>query len=173
MDANARRREIWRIIEQEAQLVSASLLAKRLGVSRQVIVGDIALLRAQGYAITATARGYTVMGTANARRYVGKLACLHSAAQTREELYTMVDMGAEVLDVMVEHDLYGEISGQLGLSCRRDVDNFIQRVSQGESRLLSELTGGAHVHTLSCPDEAVFHHIKEALQKQGLLYPEQ
>lgn len=170
MDAEKRRETIKAQLQQQEEPVSASRLAQRLGVSRQIIVGDIALLRAQGYDIVATARGYMRAKAAVSGHYVAKIACQHSLADTGKELYTIVDLGGQVLDVVVEHYLYGEITGQLNLSGRSDVDTFLQKIANNEARLLSELTGGVHLHTIACRDAAAFKAITAALTEQSLLY---
>lgn len=172
MYAQQRRNQIWEIIRTESKAVTASALAARFDVSRQIIVGDVALLRASGCDIISTREGYICPQTANAGRYIGKLACRHNHPDTRTELYTIVDLGGQVLDVVVEHDLYGELTGQLGICCRKDVDLFMERATTSGAMLLSQLTGGVHLHTVSCADRAAFEGIKTALENLGLLYPE-
>lgn len=172
MDAGQRREEVKRLIQQAGQPVSASRLARRLSVSRQVIVGDVALLRAMGSDIIATARGYIIPDTGRTGRYIGKLVCNHSAADTKDELYTIVDLGGKVMDVIVEHHLYGELSGQLNLSSHKDVDAFLIQAQQSGVHLLSELTGGVHLHTVSCRDAGTFADIKAVLDGRGFLYSE-
>ena len=148
--------------------VSASALARKLHVSRQIIVGDIALIRASGTQIIATPRGYVwERSNAGSER---KIAVLHAPQQMREELYTIVDQGAEVVDIIVEHPTYGQLVGQLQLSSRYDVDQFIDRMQGNEP--LSQLTHGVHLHTIRCRDAAVFERVENALRKKGLLYEE-
>ena len=148
--------------------VSASALARKLHVSRQIIVGDIALIRASGTQIIATPRGYVwERSNAGSER---KIAVLHAPQQMREELYTIVDQGAEVVDVIAEHPTYGQLVGQLQLSSRYDVDQFIDRMQGNEP--LSQLTHGVHLHTIRCRDAAVFERVENALRKKGLLYEE-
>ena len=148
--------------------VSASALARKLHVSRQIIVGDIALIRASGTQIIATPRGYVwERSNAGSER---KIAVMHAPQQMREELYTIVDQGAEVVDVIVEHPTYGQLVGQLQLSSRYDVDQFIDRMQGNEP--LSQLTHGVHLHTIRCRDAAVFERVENALRKKGLLYEE-
>ena len=148
--------------------VSASALARKLHVSRQIIVGDIALIRACGTQIIATPRGYVwERSNAGSER---KIAVMHAPQQMREELYTIVDQGAEVVDVIVEHPTYGQLVGQLQLSSRYDVDQFIDRMQGNEP--LSQLTHGVHLHTIRCRDAAVFERVENALRKKGLLYEE-
>jgi len=169
MDATMRREKIFAIINQYNAPVSASALAKQLGVSRQVIVGDIAILRAQGHEIIATARGYMVPEFRNPNQYVGKMACRHNAENTKEELYVIVDLGATVVNVIVEHEVYGEITGQLNIKTREDVDIFVDQVKSSEAKLLSVLTLGVHLHTIACRNKAHFDQVYHALDSAGFL----
>ena len=168
-DGSVRRAEIAALLEKADSPLSAAHLASQLGVSRQVIVGDIALLRASGAAITATPRGYiTERGRGGLRRTV---ACIHNRPEGMEkELNIMVDNGCTVLDVIVEHPVYGQLTGQLHLSSRYDVGQFLQKVSRSGARPLSALTGGVHLHTILCPDEAAWHRVRAALDQAGFLY---
>ena len=170
MNNAAQRREciLTRLNEAKAP-VSASALAAELGVSRQIVVGDVALLRAGGAQIDATPRGYQLHPVE--KGYTGILACVHRTEdEMRQELYTVVDQGGVVVDVTVENSLYGEIRGNLNLASRYDVDNFIQQANDNPECLLSRMTGGVHLHTLRCPDEETFARIRTALDAQGLLY---
>ncbi len=170
MDAMQRRQQVRQVIGEAEQPVSASALAKRLGVSRQVIVGDVALLRAEGCDIISTARGYLCPKAENTNCYLAKLACFHDKQQTRDELYTVVDMGGSVLDVIVEHPIYGQLTGPLQISNRHDVQQFIRRCQEADALPLSRLTDGIHLHTLSCPDEASLERVRESLRKLGILF---
>jgi len=169
MDAALRRDTILEMINKGNAPVSASAIAKKLNVSRQVIVGDIALLRAQGHEINATARGYMIPDTKEPNLYLGKIACCHSADNTKEELCIMVDLGATVVNVIIEHDLYGEITGQLNIKTHDDVDIFISRVKSSEVKLLSELKSGVHLHTIACRDKTHFEQVYHALYSAGFL----
>ena len=60
MDGNKRRQAIIDILKNSLQPVSGTYLAKTLQVSRQVIVQDIALLRAGDYDIYSTHKGYVL-----------------------------------------------------------------------------------------------------------------
>ena len=170
MDATLRRDTILETIRHSKTPVSASLLAKNLNVSRQVIVGDVALLRAQGHAIIATARGYLIPNASGANQYIGKVACRHSTENTESELYAIVDLGAVVVNVIVEHELYGEIAGSLNLKSREDVNLFIKSVKSSEVKLLSELTMGVHLHTIACRNKAHFEQVCQALDAAGYLF---
>ena len=169
MNAQQRREEIKKILFEKHAPVSASALAELLGVSRQIIVGDIALMRASGLDVLATSRGYLV---SDRQKKHFTLACTHTAAQTQEELYAIVDNGCTVLDVIVEHPIYGQITGVLQLASRYDVDAFLERLSCPGTRPLSSLTEGIHLHTISCPDEHVFTRLKQQLKQAHILLSE-
>ncbi len=168
MTADERRSQI--LSQLSAAPVSATALAKAFGVSRQIIVGDIALLRAGGCNITSTPRGYIIPSQDG---LVRRLACVHSAEHTREELYLMVHCGCTVLYVLVEHPVYGQLTAVLQQSCRLDVDQFIEKMESRDARPLSLLTEGIHLHTLSCPSEAAFAHLQQQLRQAGMLWEEQ
>lgn len=167
MNAVNRRENIIRTLRQAADPVSAASLASALGVSRQIIVGDIALLRASGEKITSTPRGYVLSegGTS-----VYTLACVHGVEDTEKELNIMVDNGCKVLTVSVEHPVYGLLTGELQLANRYDVRQFVEKLQSGEVRPLSALTGGVHLHTLSCLDNECFERTRSQLEREGLLY---
>lgn len=165
MDALHRRQEILKALQQSTQPLSASALAKTLGVSRQIIVGDVALLRAGGTDIYATPRGYVL--TRSNTNLIRTLACRHTAAEMEAELCAMVDHGCTVLDVIVEHPVYGQLTGPLQLTSRYDISQFILR--SREAQPLSLLTEGIHLHTLACPDEAAYERVVQDLRRLGFL----
>ena len=168
MNTIARRERLMELLEKADGAVSATALAHTLSVSRQIIVGDIALLRAAGEHITATPRGYVLeRGAPGELRTV---ACRHTApADMARELNIMVDNGCTVVNVIVEHQVYGQLVGQLDLSNRYDVSEFIQAVEAHGARPLSDLTGGIHLHTLRCPDEGAYRRVTQALKEAGIL----
>ncbi len=167
MDAETRRAAILRRLETEESPVSASTLAGEFSVSRQIIVGDVALLRAGGADISATPRGYVL--SRSVQGILRTVACRHGLDGTRGELYILVDNGCSVLDVVVEHAVYGQLVGQLQLSSRYDVDQFMERLLHEGNKPLSTLTEGIHLHTLRCPDEAADERAREALRRAGYL----
>lgn len=169
MDKPLRREQILAEIHQAKKPISATVLAEKFAVSRQVVVGDVALLRANGHDIVATARGYIIPEKRDEHQYLGKIACCHTPEETKSELYEIVDLQAVVVDVIVEHDVYGEITGQLNLRSRHDVDGFINSVATSEVKLLSELTKGIHLHTIACRDKAHFELVCEKLNHYGYL----
>lgn len=171
MQAPERRRRIMEHLRSQQTPVSASALAAQFDVSRQIIVGDIALLRTAGNQITATPRGYICEEIlAGIER---QIACIHTAEQTEKELQICVDQGCSVLDVIVEHPVYGQLTGLLNLHSRYEISQFVERVSRESAHSLSELTDGIHLHTLHCPDEAAFLRVCEMLRKEGILLEEE
>ena len=167
MRAEERRQAIWEFLQAAKQPVSASALSSRFSVSRQIIVGDIALLRAGGAAISATPRGYVTERETGG--LIRQVAVQHSAGQMGDELNAMVDQGCTVLDVIVEHPVYGQLTGPLQLSSRYDVRQFLSRCGQPNARPLSELTEGIHLHTLSCPDQGAYERVRQDLRRLGIL----
>lgn len=161
-----RKTKIMEIISSSDKPVSASKIAKELGVSRQIIVGDVALLRASGEDITATPRGY-ILDTNRSNHYT--IAVQHNNDQLEEELNTIVDLGGKVEDVIVEHPLYGEIKGNLHIYSRYDVSKFMSAVKDRDVTPLSLLTDGVHLHTITAPDEETLERIKEALDEKHIL----
>ena len=167
MNTAERRGRILEYLQETAQPLSATALAGKLSVSRQILVGDVALLRAAGEAITATPRGY-VLERPKAG-VVRTVACLHSPEDMERELTLMVDQGCTVENVIVEHPVYGQLTGPLDLSSRYDVSEFIRKVEELDARPLSLLTDGIHLHTLRCPDESAFCRVTAALNEAGFL----
>lgn len=167
MEAASRRQAILDRLRSADRPVSASALAAGLNVSRQIIVGDIALLRAGGAEISATPRGYVLPRATDG--ITRTIACRHALAQTGQELDILVDNGCTVLDVIVEHPVYGQLTGQLQISSRYDVEQFLVRIRDSDAAPLSMLTGGLHLHTLCCPNEDAYTRACAALKAAGLL----
>jgi transcriptional regulator of NAD metabolism len=148
--------------------VSGSELARRFRVSRQCLVQDVAILRAGGAQILATPRGYRLPEPApRARRAI--LASRHEPERTEEELQILADYGVKVLDVIVEHPLYGELRGALMLESRADVRDFMERVSAEGATLLSSLTHGVHLHTVEASRPEMIERAKAELRRRGFL----
>ena len=168
MRAEERRRAILKYLRQSSRPVSAGFLAERFSVSRQAVVGDVALLRASGADISATPRGYIILKADQG--LIRRVACRHDAAGMEAELCAVVDQGCAVLDVIVEHPIYGQLTGPLRLSSRYDVAQFVDRCRQEAAAPLSQLTEGVHLHTVLCPDDGAGRRVREALERLGFLY---
>lgn len=166
MNAADRRQQILQRLEKADSPVSATALASLLSVSRQVIVGDIALLRASGAPIAATPRGYVLTRPSGV---LGQVVTCHSGEDIEKELNLLVDLGCVVEDVSVEHPVYGQLTGRLQLSCRADVIAFVEKSRSAAAMPLSALTEGIHTHGLRCPDEQTLEKARQALREAGFL----
>ncbi len=173
MDSNERREAIRKILSESSAAISAGKLSERLGVSRQIIVGDVALLRAAGCAIDATPRGYRLQQREAVRGMKkAMIACRHESSRTEEELNILVDNGCRVLDVIVEHPVYGQLTGLLAIASRYDVKNFMKRVEMSAAHSLCELTDGLHIHTVEYADEDAYERALQELDAAGILFKE-
>ncbi len=168
MKAEERRGEIVKLLEGAKTPVAAARLAERFGVSRQIIVQDIALLRAQGVQITALSRGYLLTVSGGCRR-VFKLC--HSDEDTEKELNLIVDAGGIVEDVFVFHKVYGTVRAEMGLASRRHVARFMQDIASGRSSFLKNVTAGYHYHTVCADTEQVLDEIESLLKENGFIAP--
>ena len=166
MTGSDRRQEILKNIKESDRPVSGSKLAKDYDVSRQVIVQDIALLRASGYDIISTNRGYVLEGQTCAER-VFKVR--HTDEQLETELCTIVDLGGQVKNVMVNHKVYGHIEAELGINSRRKVKEFLADIESGKSTPLKNITSDYHYHTVTADSEETLGLIEEELRKLGFL----
>ncbi len=167
MRTEERRAAVLQALQESDAPQSATALATRFSVSRQIIVGDVALLRARGESIIATPRGYIM--ELPSQGLIRRVAVRHRDEEMPAELFAMVDGGCTVADVIVEHPLYGQLTGPLALRSRRDVEQFLTRCRESDALPLSQLTGGIHLHTLLCPDEESFDRVKETLRSMGIL----
>ena len=172
MNSKERRLAILKELESTDKTIKGSTLAAKFGVTRQVIVQDIALLRAQGNDIIATPQGYMIVKKhSNAIRKT--IVSQHKGYDDmQEELQIMIDHGARVLDVIVEHPVYGEIKGVLDISYKKELDGFMEGLKKDKAEPLSTLTEGIHIHTIEISDEDSFNKMKAALSKKGYLVKE-
>lgn len=176
MTGEERRMGILNTIRESNAPISGAALAKKYQVSRQVIVQDIALLRAMHYNVYSTPRGYylTAENPSSAEQNPENTCyrvfhVSHTDAQIEDELNTIVDNGGEVLDVFVEHEVYGSIRAELKVRCRRHVRNFLEDISSGKSSPLKNLTSGIHYHTVQGDSKETLDIIEQELKKKGYL----
>ena len=162
MSGEERRKQI--IEKLGEQPVSAGKLAEAFGVSRQVIVQDVAPLRAEGEPVLSTSRGYVRAGGGRLAR-VFKVR--HTDEQVLEELQLIVDAGGRVEDVYVWHKVYGKVRAEMGIASRRDADAFMQKIRSGVSAPLKNITGGYHYHTVTAESEAALDAIEAELRARG------
>jgi len=166
--ADLRRSRILDWMRAHRSPVHGDQLARRFQVSRQCLVQDVAILRAGGQEILGTPRGYRLPDAAT-RAHKAILACKHPPERTEEELNILADHGVKVLDVIVEHPLYGEMRGSLMIESRTDVQDFLKKVTASHAALLSSLTGGVHLHTVEASRPEMIARAKEQLRERGFL----
>ncbi len=166
MKSEERRRRILERLESSEKPIPGGTLAEEFGVSRQVIVTDIAILRAQHPDLVATRAGYVMMH-ADACRRIFKVR--HGDEETEDELQTIVDLGGTVLDVFVEHRVYGTIRAPLDISSKRDVERFMADMRSGVSSPLKNITKGYHYHTVEARSVGALNLIQDVLREKGFL----
>lgn len=170
MKGNERRERIVAELQAAGAPVSGSSLAKAVGVSRQVVVQDIALLRADGHDIVATSRGYVLLDGQGKPQVPTRLVKVcHGLDDLEDELTTIVDLGGAVLNVMVNHRVYGKITGDLDIRNRKDVERYLENIRSGKSFPLLTVTSGYHFHRIAADTEAELDEIEEALRQKGYL----
>ncbi len=171
MDGIKRRELLTNYLIESKEPISGSELARRLGVSRQIVVQDIALLRATNKNILATTKGYLMyypeIQTVN-RCFLVR----HTTEEIADELSTIVDCGGKVLDVIVMHDVYGQIEADLIIRNRQDVYDFVEKVMNKKTVPLKELTDGVHYHTVEAASEAELNRIEDELRRKKYLINE-
>lgn len=165
-----RRDAILAYIRNSAEPVTGGRLSEVFGVTRQIIVADIAILKARGESIIGTPQGY-MCPIANVSRIERKVAVIHSSSigQIRDELYLIVDNGVTIQDVIVEHPLYGEITANLHITSRHDADLFLKKMTETEAEPLLVLTDGLHLHTLVADNLVTLQRVEGLLSNLGLV----
>lgn len=167
MQATDRRNEIFNLILNSNKPIKGIKIAEMFSVTRQIIVKDIAILRAAGKNIIATPEGYIYNNQEN--RIKAIIAVNHSEEDTIKELETIVKYGGIIEDVIIEHPLYGEIKTSLMIKNLHDLNNFINKFNHNKIKPLSNLTNGIHLHTISADNEEDIRLIKEELEIRGFL----
>lgn len=165
-----RRAYLLDLLKTTGQAITGTEFAKKTNVSRQVIVNDIALLKARNEPIIATSQGYLYMSIESKQQvFERQIAVHHTADQTEDELNMLVDAGITVKDVTVEHPLYGEITAAIMVKNRFEVQQFLQKSRETNATPLSALTGGSHLHTISAPTEEQLDLAESLLQQKNYL----
>ena len=167
MNGQERRNAIIERLKGSTAPISANILADEHAVTRQITVADIALLRAAGHHITAVSRGYVLEPSDDGlTKYI---AVKHDADQIADEFYAVVDNGGRVLNIQVEHTLYGRISAELNITSRYEADQFVLRSKETGATPLALLTDGIHIHAIAVKDEESFTRIVQKLSELGML----
>lgn len=170
LDGNSRRKAIIAYLTEKSVPISGTELAKHFNVSRQVIVQDVALLRAENRDILSTNKGYALFEHKPSRGGCSAVLMVkHTAEQTMDEMLAIVDFGGSMLDVSIDHDLYGQIRTDLVINDAQDAEEFCEKMAQSSSKPLKVLTGDYHYHTIKAPSEKALTLIKQELRDKGIL----
>lgn len=168
MEGKERRELLVTLLKEAKSPLSGSELAKKLNVSRQIIVQDIALLRAVNRQILSTTKGYLLYE--EKPETIKRCVCVsHTTNQIEDELLTITDLGGKILDVTVVHDIYGPICVDLMIASRQDVYDFVKKVDTKKTTPLKELTGGLHYHTIEAKNEEILDQIEAKLKLKNYL----
>lgn len=168
MNAEERRNRILDILKEKHAPLSGTELAKRLKVSRQVVVQDIALLRAVNKNILSTNKGYLLFDDGSAGRVRRSVCVCHKDEDIPDEFYAIVDCGGRVLDVVVEHEIYGQITVDLIINNRQDAMAYVEKTRDKNIKPLNILTDGIHYHTIEAESEEILDQIEERLKQLGI-----
>ncbi|MEE1064700.1 MAG: transcription repressor NadR [Acutalibacteraceae bacterium] len=169
MKADERRKGIATLLMSAEKPVSGAELSAQFGVSRQIIVQDISVLKASGYNILPTYYGYVVHASPLVERI---FKVRHTTEQTEDELNCIVDLGGTVVDVFVWHKVYGKVEAKLNIFSRLHVKQFIEGVRSGKSSELMNITGGYHYHTVRAESEDILDSIEKELKERKYIVPE-
>ena len=165
-EGEARREQLLQMLRDSTAPISGSALARSLGVSRQVIVQDIALLRALGYDIISTNRGYVLLKPGKCERI---FKVRHTAEEIEKELQIIVDNGGRILDVFVYHKIYGVVKAPMNIKTRKDIYEYVKTLSSGKSSPLLKITDNYHYHTVQADSEDILDNIQKDLEECGFL----
>ena len=166
MKAAERRNAIANLLLSGDEAITGSTLSEIFGVSRQIIVQDISILKGTGYEILSTHNGYIIQKSPLKER-VFKVH--HTTDQTEDELNLIVGLGGIVVDVFVWHKVYGKVVAPLNISSPLHVKQFIEGVRTGKSSELMNITGGYHYHTVRGETEEVLNRIESSLEARGYI----
>lgn len=165
-----RRLEILRLLKERGAPLSGTALAKELGVSRQVIVQDIALIRAENHDILSTNKGYIFrQETEEISQPKRVFHVKHTTQEVLDEFLTVLELGGTVLDVAVEHEIYGQIRVDLLIETAQDAMEFVRKLSNCKDNPLKVLTDDCHYHTVTAPSEKLLDLIQRELSEKGFL----
>lgn len=162
-----RRYKIKRLLEESKNALKGIELGRLFDVSRQVIVQDISILRAEGEDIMATPNGYIIFKN---NGMLKTIVCRHHGKDIiKDELETVIKYGGKILDVIVEHSIYGEVKGNLNINTKNEIEEFIEKLTDENYEPLCSITDGLHIHTIEVTNEESFQNIKNELLDKGYL----
>lgn len=168
MESETRRQKIIELLKKQEEPISGSQLAEQFGVTRQVIVKDMGMIKAGGMPLLATAKGYLLQKETDGlcRR---EICVCHNREQIGDEMRLIVDLGGYILNTHVDHPIYGSVGESLRIKSRRDIQNFLTKAEETGCMPLLALTNGVHSHTIAAEDEQTLDEICAELKNAGYL----
>ena len=121
MTTAERRAAILQQLAHAGAPLAARTLATHYGVSRQVIVQDLAVIRASHPGIISTARGYVLEQPDQPAGCTREFKVRHTPDRTGQELNLIVDCGGRVKNISISHRVYGRITAEMDIRSRQDV----------------------------------------------------
>lgn len=167
MNSIERRDNIAKLLVESDKPIKGTVIAQKYGVTRQIIVKDIAILRAKGQDIIATPDGYII--NKKDKRIKSIIAVSHIEEDMFEEMNIVIKYGGIIEDVIVEHPLYGEIRGMLMVRNLNELNKFIAKYKNHKAKLLSVLTNGVHIHTISADSQENLDLIIQELKDKNFI----
>lgn len=173
MNNQMRREKLYEILENADRPITGIELSKALDVTRQIIVGDVAILRSSGKPILSTARGYQLQGPAEERGCNRR--SLHCCSRTMDEdeleaeLNAVVDNGGIIRGLTLSHEVYGIIHIDMNIYSRRDVRQYVDKLRASDAPLIVTLTHGAHTLKVETRVDEEMNAVQEGLQELGIL----
>ena len=169
MTGTERREAIIRKMQEDSAPLSGTKLASMYGVSRQVIVQDIALIRAAGYDVISTNKGYILNNVMENKAAERVFKVKHTDEQMEDELCSIVDLGGCIVNTMINHKVYGHLEAPLNIKSRRNVTEFMNDIYSGKSSPLKNVTSGYHYHRISADSEETLDLIESMLREKQIL----
>lgn len=170
MTGEERRNRILQLLKTQDSALSGTALANEFHVSRQVIVQDIALMRAENHDILSTNRGYLYRRKDDRISLPKRVFFVrHSTEQVLSEFMTVIDLGGKILDVVVEHEIYGQIRADLLIETPQEAHDFAEKLNNSRDNPLMILTDECHYHTVAAPSEKLLDLIQQELDNKGFL----
>lgn len=168
MNREERKKELLELLEKSGTALTGNVLAEKFHVTRQIIVKDVELLKAEGNDVISTAKGYFIPKKKE-KSVQRVITVCHGTENIEHELQIVVDLGGKILTTFVEHSFYGTLGQSLNVKSRKDIQAFLEKIQKTGCQPLLLLTKGVHKHTIEAEDEKTLDEICEALNRAGYL----
>ncbi|UNB46317.1 transcription repressor NadR [Staphylococcus coagulans] len=167
--AEKRRKKLVELLKHSDRPIKGGDLGEMFDVSRQIIVKDISHLKTQNYSIHSTSKGYFFNDKPQGRPFKRVIMCEHDHTQIEKELTSIVENGAMIDNVSVEHPIYGTIQAELMIESIENIQSFVEDMAKYQGTMLAELTDLIHLHTISADSEKILDNAVRDLQQQGFI----